>query len=51
MVDLAGSEVAVVGLDDLIRMKKVAGREQDLDRTSRALTALDEAPLATGEST
>ena len=34
-------ELAVVGLDDLIRMKRAAGREQDL-ADIRALAALDE---------
>jgi predicted nucleotidyltransferase len=40
-VELDGATLAVVGLDDLIRMKKAAGREQDL-ADIRALTALDE---------
>ena len=40
-VDLGAMEVAVVGLDDLIRMKKTAGREQDRVDIG-ALTALDE---------
>ena len=31
VVDLDGSEVAVVSLDDLIRMKRAAGRPGDLD--------------------
>jgi len=50
-VDLGAVEVAVVGLDDLIRMKKAAGREQDRIDIG-ALTALDE-DLAreSGEST
>ena len=30
VVELAGSEVAVAGLSDLIRMKRAAGREHDL---------------------
>jgi hypothetical protein len=44
-------EVTVVGLDDLIRMKKAAGRERDRIDIG-ALTALDE-DLAreAGEST
>jgi hypothetical protein len=40
-VELDGATLAVVGLDDLIRMKKAAGREQDL-ADIRALTALEE---------
>ena len=50
-MSLDGLELVVVGLDDLIRMKKAAGREQDL-ADIRALTALDE-ELAreAGEST
>lgn len=31
VVDLDGNEVAIVGLDDLIRMKRAAGRPADLD--------------------
>jgi hypothetical protein len=31
VVDLDGSEVAIVSLDDLIRMKRAAGRPADLD--------------------
>jgi predicted nucleotidyltransferase len=50
-VDLGTLRVAVMGLDDLIRMKKAAGREQDRIDIG-ALTALDE-DLAreAGEST
>jgi hypothetical protein len=50
-VDLGGTRVVVIGLDDLIRMKRAAGREQDL-ADIRALTALDD-DLAreAGEST
>ena len=50
-VDLGSFQVAVAGLDDLIRMKKAAGREQDRMDIG-ALTALDE-DLAreAGEST
>lgn len=50
-VDLGAIEVAVVGLDDLIRMKKALGREQDRIDIG-ALTRLDE-DLAreAGEST
>jgi transcriptional regulator with XRE-family HTH domain len=40
-VTLDGIELAIVGLDDLIRMKKAAGREQDR-ADIRALAALDE---------
>jgi hypothetical protein len=31
VVDLDGNEVAIVSLDDLIRMKRAAGRSSDLD--------------------
>lgn len=31
VIDLDGNEVAIVGLDDLIRMKRAAGRPADLD--------------------
>lgn len=31
MVDLDGTDVAIVSLDDLIRMKRAAGRPGDLD--------------------
>lgn len=40
-VELDGTALHVVGLDDLIRMKRAAGREQDL-ADIRALTALDD---------
>lgn len=40
-VDRGGTPLAVVGLDDLIRMKKAAGREQDRIDIG-ALTALDD---------
>jgi hypothetical protein len=30
VVEIGGREVAIAGVDDLIRMKKAAGREQDL---------------------
>ena len=40
-VDLEGRIVAVAGLDDLIRMKRVAGREVDLSDIG-ALTRTDE---------
>ena len=50
-IDLDGAVVAIVGLDDLIRMKRAAGREQDISDI-RALAATDE-DLAreAGEST
>jgi predicted nucleotidyltransferase len=40
-VELDGATLVVLGLDDLIRMKRSAGREQDL-ADIRGLTALDE---------
>jgi predicted nucleotidyltransferase len=40
-IELDEATVAVIGLDDLIRMKRAAGREQDLEDI-RALAALDE---------
>ena len=40
-LDLDGIPVVVAGLDDLIRMKRAAGREQDL-ADIRALAAVDE---------
>ena len=50
-LQLDGLQVVVVGLDDLIRMKRAAGREQDL-ADIRALTALDQdLEREAGEST
>jgi hypothetical protein len=40
VVDLDGSEVAIVSLDDLIRMKRAAGRPRDLDDIA-ALTEVE----------
>ncbi len=40
VVDLDGVEVAIVGLDDLIRMKLAAGRPSDLDDVA-VLTAVE----------
>ena len=40
VVDLDGVEVAIVSLDDLIRMKRAAGRRSDLDDIA-ALTAVE----------
>jgi hypothetical protein len=50
-IELGNATLAIIGLDDLIRMKRAAGREQDLGDI-RALTALEE-DLAreAGEST
>jgi predicted nucleotidyltransferase len=50
-IQLDGIPIAIIGLDDLVRMKRAAGRDQDL-ADIRALTALDE-DLAreAGEST
>jgi hypothetical protein len=50
-IELDDMRLAIIGLDDLIRMKRAASREQDL-ADIRALTALDE-DLAreAGEST
>jgi hypothetical protein len=43
VVDLDGIEVAVIGLDDLIRMKRASGRPSDLQDIA-FLTALEEVP-------
>lgn len=40
IVDLDGNEVAIVSLDDLIRMKRAAGRRADLDDIA-ALTEVE----------
>ncbi len=40
VIDLDGNEVAVVSLDDLIRMKRAAGRQGDLDDIA-ALTEVE----------
>jgi hypothetical protein len=40
-IDFEGTPLAIIGLDDLIRMKRAAGREQDI-ADIRALAALDE---------
>jgi hypothetical protein len=40
VVDLDGNEVAIVSLDDLIRMKRAAGRPRDLDDIA-ALTEVE----------
>jgi len=40
-IELDGIEVAIVGVDDLIRMKRASGRQEDLDDI-RVLTALDQ---------
>jgi hypothetical protein len=50
-IELDGIPLAILGLDDLVRMKRAAGRDQDL-ADIRALTALDD-DLAreAGEST
>lgn len=40
VIDLDGSEVAIVSLDDLIRMKRAAGRPVDLDDIA-TLTAVE----------
>ena len=41
VIELEGVTLAVIGLDDLIRMKRAAGREQDLEDI-RALAATEE---------
>jgi hypothetical protein len=41
VVDLDGLSVAIAGIDDLLRMKRAAGRPQDL-RDIGALTRSDE---------
>jgi hypothetical protein len=50
-VELDETPLAIIGLDDLIRMKRAAGRDQDL-ADIRALAALDEdLTREAGEST
>lgn len=41
VVEIGGAEVAIVSLDDLIRMKRAAGRPRDLDDIT-ALTEVEE---------
>lgn len=40
VIDLDGVEIAIVGLDDLIRMKRAAGRPEDLEDIA-VLTAIE----------
>jgi predicted nucleotidyltransferase len=42
IVELGGHEVAIAGIDDLIRMKRAAGREQDLADIAALARADDE---------
>ena len=51
VVELAGFEVAVAGLSDLIRMKRAAGRDHDLADIEALTRRPDERPDAAGEST
>jgi hypothetical protein len=45
LVDLGGSDVAIASLDDLIRMKRAAGRPSDLDDIA-ALTEIEHSPTS-----
>jgi hypothetical protein len=40
VIDLDGVEIGIVGLDDLIRMKRAAGRQEDLEDIA-VLTAIE----------
>jgi predicted nucleotidyltransferase len=40
VIDLDGIEIAIVGVHDLIRMKRASGRPEDLEDIA-ILTALD----------
>jgi predicted nucleotidyltransferase len=51
VVELSGSEVAVAGLSDLIRMKRAAGREHDLADIEALTRRADDRPDGGGEST
>jgi hypothetical protein len=51
VVELAGSEVAVAGLSDLIRMKRAAGRDHDLADIEALTRRPDDRPDDGGEST
>ena len=41
VLDLSGLEVAVVGLDDLVRMKRASGRPEDLEDIAVLLTVAE----------
>jgi predicted nucleotidyltransferase len=51
VIELSGSEVAVAGLSDLIRMKRAAGREHDLADIEALTRSPDDRPDGRGEST
>jgi hypothetical protein len=51
VVELGGSEVAVAGLSDLIRMKRAAGRDHDLADIEALTRRPDDRPDDGGEST
>jgi hypothetical protein len=51
VVELAGSEVAVAGVSDLIRMKRAAGRDHDLADIEALTRRPDDRPDDGGEST
>jgi uncharacterized nucleotidyltransferase DUF6036 len=50
-LELRGSEVAVAGLSDLIRMKRAAGRAHDLADIEALTRRPDDRPESYGEST
>lgn len=51
VVELSGSEVAVAGLADLIRMKRAAGRKHDLADIEALTRRPEDRPDSGGEST
>jgi predicted nucleotidyltransferase len=51
VIELSGSEVAVAGLSDLIRMKRAAGREHDLADIEALTRRPEDRPDGGGEST
>jgi predicted nucleotidyltransferase len=50
-VDLDGSRVAIAGVDDLVRMKRAAGRPQDLTDIGALTRTEEELEREIGEST
>jgi hypothetical protein len=50
-IDVNGGQVAVAGLSDLVRMKRAAGRDQDLADIEALTRRPDDRPDGGGEST